>query len=193
MTQAYPLSWPDGFPRSKSRQSGKFKTTLHKAVSNVRKSLDLFAADSGLKIEGVVISSNATLGVEKPADPGVAVWFHWNGAQVCVPVDRYHLLADNLQAIHHILEARRTELRHGGLAIVKATFAGFKALPAPGGSWRQQFGFAVESRPNLAEVEATFRKLANQFHPDKPGGSTARMAELNAALREARSELEPRA
>ena len=31
-------------------------------------------------------------------------------------------------AIHHIIEARRVELRHGTLALVRATFAGFLAL-----------------------------------------------------------------
>ena len=52
-------------------------------------SLRLFGKDSGKNITGVVISSNYTLGVERPADPSVAVYFTWDGLQVCIPVDRY--------------------------------------------------------------------------------------------------------
>jgi hypothetical protein len=65
--------------------------------------------------------------VTSPADPGVAVWFTWDGMQVCIAVDRYQKVASNLQAIHHIIEARRVELRHGTLALVRASFTA-KAL-----------------------------------------------------------------
>src|SRR4028119_2360758 len=113
---AYPLTWPSQFPRARSRENGAFKTPPETAIKNVQKSLELFAKDSGKKLEGLVISSNVTLGQSKPADPGVSVWFTWDGLQVCVPVDRYHTVASNLQAFHHIIEARRVELRHGTLA-----------------------------------------------------------------------------
>lgn len=38
-----------------------------------------FADDSGKKLVDLSISSNVTLGVAAPADPGVAVWFTWDG------------------------------------------------------------------------------------------------------------------
>ncbi|MGT2467400.1 J domain-containing protein [Mesorhizobium atlanticum] len=112
-------------PRTTNKVASKFKTALSTALKNVNSSLTLFAGDSGKRVENVVISSNVTLGVERPADPGVAVWFVWDGMQVCIAVDRYPKVQDNLQAIHHIVEARRTEMRHGGLHIVRATFRGF--------------------------------------------------------------------
>ena len=127
---AYPLHWPQGFPRAKLRERGAFKTTLAGALDNVQGSLRRFASDSGRKLENVVMSSNVTLGASSPADPGVAVWFTWDGLGVCIAVDRYQTVEANLQAIHHIIEARRTELRHGTLALVRASFAGFLALPA---------------------------------------------------------------
>lgn len=85
MTAAYPLQWPEGFPRAKARETGKFKTTLAGALKNVRTSLDLFSKDSGKRVEFIVLSSNVTLGAERPTDPGVAVWFTWDGLQLCIP------------------------------------------------------------------------------------------------------------
>lgn len=130
-TSAYPLSWPPGFPRTKHREKGRFETTLSKALNNVQDSLRRFSSDSGKVLTGLVISSNYSLGVERPDDPGVSVWFTWDGLQVCIPVDRYSSVASNLQAIHHVVEARRVELRHGTLALVRASFTGVRCAAAP--------------------------------------------------------------
>lgn len=184
MTTPYPLAWPTSIPRWKGqRQVGAFKTSLAGAMDNVETSLRLFGKDSGKPVNDVVISSNVTLGQQRPSDPGVAIWFTWEGMQICIPVDRYAKVEANLQAIHHVIEARRTELRHGTLALVRATFAGFTALPAPGGqrSWREVLGFSAGRTPSGEAVAAAYRRLAAERHPDKPGGSQAAMAELNAA------------
>lgn len=188
MTTEYPLSWPDHIERSSKREAGKFKTSLAGALKNVRTSLQLFARDSGKKLENVVISSNVTLGNEKPSDPGVSVWFVWDGMQVCIPVDRYATVEANLQAIHHVMDARRTELRHGTLALVRATFRGFMALPAPGSAARRPWWVVLGVAPSATaeEAKAAYWKLARQAHPDQPGGSQGAMAELNAAREEAR-------
>lgn len=189
MIEAYPLTWPPVFPRSKSRMDGQFKTTLAGALNNVEGSLKLFARDSGKKIEQLVISSNVSLGQQRPADPGVACWFMWDGLQVCIPVDRYAKVEANLQAIHHIIEARRTELRHGGLAIVRATFTGFKALPAPADArpWRQVLGY-TEQQPKIAAVEGTYKRLRSAFHPDK-GGNLEQFNAVQTAWEQAQNEL----
>ncbi|QOG20421.1 J domain-containing protein [Bradyrhizobium sp. SEMIA] len=185
--QAYPLQWPSGFPRWKhGRGPGSFKTNFETALRNVKKSLELFAKDSGKKIEDPVLSSNIDFNPltintgTRPADPGVAVWFSWDGLQVCIPVDRYDTPAANLQAIHHIIEARRVELRHGTLALVRATFSGFQALPAPQGKhWRDIL--QVGGNATRAVIEANYKRLAQEFHPDREGGSIEKMSELNAA------------
>lgn len=187
--QSYPLHWPQGFPRSKVRESSRFRTNYDNALKNVQKSLTAFAADSGRKLEHAVMSSNMTLTGLAGNDPGVAVWFVWDGMQVCIPVDRYNYVAENLQAIHHIVEARRVELRHGTLALVRATFTGFKALPAPPGKhWRDilDIGNRAASRETIDEA---YRRLAQERHPDKPGGSTDAMAALNEAKRAALAEV----
>jgi hypothetical protein len=186
---AYPLTWPEHFPRAKYREDGKFKTALPAALKNVEGSLRMFASDSGKKLEGLVLSSNVTLGSSAPADPGVAVWFTWDGLGVCIAVDRYRSVASNLQAIHHIIEARRVELRHGTLALVRATFQGFKALPAPAGKRNWWDVLSLPKDCSREDVKAAFRRLATVHHPDKPTGSHEKMAELNAAQEQALQEV----
>lgn len=193
MAEAFPLSWPESFPRAKAREPGKFKTQLAAALKNVQDSLRLFGTDSGRSVTNVILSSNVTLGQHRPADPGVAAWFLWDGEQRCIPVDRYSTVEANLQTIHHILEARRVELRHGTLALVRASFKGFTpALPAPGAKrpWREVLkmdGFDT-ALTDTGMVEARYRVLAKKAHPDA-GGSHEAMAELNRARDEALKEI----
>lgn len=186
--QAYPLQWPDHIPRTKNREKSRFKTTLSGALKNVRHSIEAFGRDSGKAVTNITLSSNVTLGNDRPQDPGVAAWFTWDGMSLCIPVDRYATAEENLQAIHHVLEARRTELRHGTLHLVKATFRGFVALPPPPGAkpkrtWWEVFGFSSPVS-DKAVIEGRFKQLAKDRHPDA-GGSDAAMAELNEARREA--------
>ena len=187
--QSYPLHWPAGFPRSREREASRFRTDFETAIKNVRNSLRNFAADSGRKLEDPVMSSNHNVLADGPLDdPGVAVWFRWDNTQLCIAVDRYAKIADNLQAVHHILEARRTELRHGSLQLVRASFAGFKALPAPKGEhWSDVL--QVPKSASLDQIEAGYRKLAKYRHPDQPGGSADAMSRLNNARETAIREI----
>lgn len=189
--QAYPLHWPPGFPRQATREYGRFKSSFNSARDNVETSLRKFATDSRKVVSNLVLSSNQTIGGAAPRDPGVAVWFMWDNMQVCIPVDRYASVAANLQAIHHIIEARRVELRHGTLALVRATFTGFQALPAPKGKhWRDILALPTDMRGTPKEIEDAFRRLAVVRHPDK-GGSAEAMAELNNARETALREVGP--
>lgn len=169
----YPLAWPKGVPRTPHPHAGTFKTTLAAAVQNVEDSLRRFAADSGQKVSDVAVTSNkAGLTSAAPADCGVAIWFNWDGQQRCIAVDRYSKLEHNVQAIHHIIEARRTELRHGGLNVVRQTFRGFTALPAPAGtSWRDVLGFGPRELVNAGDIRKRFNERAKDKHPDKGGSA----------------------
>lgn len=186
---AYPLAWPDGWPRTERRKSSQFKTTLYKAIENVQDSLRRFATDSGRKIGGVLISSNVTLTTRSPEDPGVALYFTWDDLPTCIAVDRYPTCAENLQAIHHCLEAERTKLRHGGLNLVRAAFRGYAMLPPPGASedWREVLG--VTGSPGLAQIDEAWKRLRTKLHPDKPGGDAAAFARAKQAYDRARAEL----
>lgn len=185
----YPLSWPPGIDRTKSPGSAAFKTGLSGARENVYASLRLFGSDTGKAVTDVILSSNVTgLSGKPPADTGVAVWFMWEGEYRCIAVDRYSKVEWNLQAIHHVIEAERTKMRHGGLNIVRATFRAYMALTGPAAkrSWRQVLGISGRCAPDA--VQARWKELAAQHHPDK-GGDPAKMAEINAARDEALKEL----
>jgi hypothetical protein len=184
---AYPLAWPYGFPVYKSRENSKFQTTLTKALGNVQDELERFAKDSGKKISDLVISSNYNLSTPRPENPGVAVYFTWDGERTCIPVDKYNCVEDNLQAIYHILNAKRTQLRHGGLNMVKAEFRWHLALPAPkADSWRETLDYYGHSLDVCKEV---YRKAISAAHPDRQGGSDALAAKVNNAWAQAQIEL----
>lgn len=185
---SYPLEWPGHIPRTKRTQSSRFNTTLHQALENVEKSLELLAKNSGKKISHIVLSSNVTLGKMNPKDAGVCVYFNWNGAELCIPIDRYDKVQDNLQAIHHIIEADRTKLRHGGLEFVMAEKQGKTALLSDGANkpWHEVLNLTPGA--SFEQVKARYRELAKLHHSDK-GGNDSTMAEINKAWERARKEL----
>jgi hypothetical protein len=160
---------------------------LSGALNNVQDELRKFGKDSGKPTTNVTISSNYSLGDERPTDPAVAVYFTWDGLGVCIPVDRYSSIAANLQAIAHIIGARRVELRHGTLALIRATFTGFAALPPPPAvDWRNLLNFTEGEI--LPTIEKRYKQMAKAAHETDPNPHN-RMVELNRAIDQARREL----
>lgn len=186
MTVAYPLSWPEGWPRTPqySRRAGPYRTELPGALKNLKRELHLLCGDIPAKT--LVLSSNVTLGSDKPADPGVVAYFTWDKEQIAIPCDRWATVAQNVQAIALTIEAMRAIERHGAKHMVKAMFRGFAALPAPE-DWRA--ALFVSPGATLDQAEAAYRALARDAHPDRPGGSNDKMARLNRAIEAARREL----
>lgn len=212
MTDAYPLSWPAGRPRTPpaKRKRGKFsKKEWQNHADGTRgwqASKDITVADGlrrlrdelgriGAKLP--VISTNIELRLDglprsnrrAPDDPGVAIYFQLGGKPHCMPCDTYDQVAANLAAVAAHIEATRAIERHG-VATLSEMFAGFQALPSPSAvrPWRQVFGLHRENGVTIDTVEARYRELARERHPDT-GGDHAMMAELNAARAAARKEL----
>jgi hypothetical protein len=192
VTQAYPLYWPLGFPRTKFPSRSQFRTSLDMAQQNVTKALRSFAKDSGKDIVNLTVSSNVTMMTTEPKDGGVAVYFRWDNIDCCIAVDRYPTPAENLQAIMHVIEAERTKLRHGGLNITRAGFRGYAALPPPKGPdgqlekpWWHVLGF-TEAVP-IEAAEAKYREMVKTHHPDR-GGDAAAFNLVTDAIRRAREE-----
>lgn len=183
---AYPLQWPPGLPRSGKPKRSPFKVSMSRAMFDLKDALRLFGQDTGKPITKVVISSNVTLGDSKPKDAGVAVYFDWDGAQRCIAVDAFAKPECNVRAIYYVLEARRQEARYGGLNIVRASFKGLAALPAPD-DWRATLGLGPGA--TLEDVECADRARARACHPDRPGGDQQAMAAINAARAAAKREL----
>jgi hypothetical protein len=169
----YPLAWPDGLPRATTTTPGAFKATLAVAQKNVEDELRRFGNDTTRKVTDVVMTTNmAGLG-PMPKDKGVAVWFDWDGAQRVFAVDRYATVAANLQAISLIINAHRTVMRHGGLNIVRQTFRGFTALPAP-----EHFTTVLSILPGAtdAQINEAYRREAK-----RAGGDEQKLLTINLA------------
>lgn len=138
----------------------------------------------GVRGDDLVISTNLKLRLDglprsdqrMPEDPGVAVyWADVRAAQLarrCMAVDMYDRVEHNLAAIAATLEAMRAIERHGGAEILDRAFTGFTALPAPvmgQKPWRETLGFGAAAEVSPGRLEAAYRTLRSQHHPDKGG------------------------
>lgn len=208
---AYPLQWPQGWPRAASRKSAKFSKTEWRGQPDARYQSQraLTIADGtgrilkelerlGIRHGEAIISTNLILrldglpksGQSEPTDPGVAVYWRKDGAEMKVmAIDIYDRVAGNLGAVAATLEAMRAIERHGGAQIMERTFTGFTALPAPKSHWEKLGMNGASPDLSVDAVNDYFRRASRKAHPDVEGGSHEAMAELNTARDAALAEL----
>lgn len=185
MTTAYPLAWPVGWPRTAPyrRQRSRFSPGgLASEAQETRWELQRLGA------RNPVISTNIELrrdglpysGRGAPDDPGVAVYFTYEGRQQCIPCDRWATVEENLRAIWKSIEALRSLERWGAKSFVDAAFTGFTAIAGPSAArpWWEVLG--VSQYASRDQINAAWREKARDAHPDA-GGSDAAMSELNSA------------
>lgn len=196
MTEAYPLYWPEGRARTAAykRQASRFTTGFGMAAKTVMDEirrlggrLPIVSTNVPLRRDGLPLAS-----AKRVDDPGVAVYFTYKTKQVCFACDRWNKVEDNIWAVAKTIEAMRGIARWGTGDMLDAAFTGFAALPAPGSHhvrpWFEVLGYVSPAGLTQAEVEARYRTLAREKHPDV-GGSGEQMAELNAARAEAKLRL----
>ena len=188
MPTAYPLQWPAGWPRTQPLQRQPWPRDGSLSLSGALKELTEELRRLGAR--NVVLSSNVTLGAERPDDPGVVAYATYDSQQIAIPCDRWQSVQGNLRAIAKTIEAMRGMERWGAKHMIRAMFQGFTAIEGPGPKdWREVLGFGVTSAAvSAAHVRARQRELAMAHHPDR-GGDSALMAEINAAADRALQEL----
>lgn len=173
--QAYPLSWPANWPRTKQPQPNSRFSKV-----SVPAALDALESELGrLGAKTVVISSNVTLAHRSPSDPGVAVYFSLGKLRCSLACDRWTNVAHNLWAISKHIEALRGQDRWGVGSIDQA-FAGYAALPAPTGKDPWSLLGLPREAATRDKIMDRYRTLAQTAHPDK-GGTTEAFRELTAA------------
>ncbi|HEX8585020.1 MAG TPA: J domain-containing protein [Allosphingosinicella sp.] len=189
----HPVAWPAGRPRTQPdqrkdalwRDAGK-RITFDVAVKRLRDQIDAITPTGrNWRVLEQTLSTNYDLRADgrprrdrgAPSDPAVAFFFELDGQPHVLACDRWSSVADNIAAIAAHIEALRGQERWG-VADMKQAFAGHVALPAPE-QWCQVLG--LKPGATAAEINAAWRERANTAHPDKPGGSDAAMARLNAA------------
>ena len=192
MTEAYPLKWPEHKKRVTRREGSRFRVAFAKARD------ELFSELSKLGARGVVLSTNIPLkndgkpyaNYKTPDDPGAAVYFQYKEKSMCFACDRWVKIEDNIQAIRHTIAALRGIARWGTGDMLQAAFDGFVALPAPVASRVRPWWEILHAGRDwpLSHIEAQYRALAGEYHPDRPDGSHDKMTEINAAIAIARKE-----
>lgn len=195
MTEAFPLAWPQGWPRTKTPQSSRFDVTFAAArdglLEEIRMmggTLPVLSSNVALRRDGLPYANNS-----EPTDRGVAVYFMWRGEQRVFACDRWDKVKDNIRALQKTIEAIRGIERWGASDMLDRAFAGFTALPAPGATakrpWREVLGFPPASSPDREGIDIEYRRKAKTAHPDTHGGSHDAMSELNRAREEALREI----
>lgn len=207
---AYPLSWPEAWPRYKgARKEGRFgkelpgqhgrtDITMADAMKRVHYELERLGVDV---YNDCVISTNLKTNLSglprsdqgEPADPGAAIYWQKKqggrmGPMRVMAIDVYSRVRDNVAAVAATLEAMRKIERHGGATILERAFTGFTALPKPSGpDWWEvlQLDRRTATRENII---IKHKLLARERHPDV-GGSDHQMAELNRARDQALQEV----
>ncbi|EIL88583.1 DnaJ-class molecular chaperone [Rhodanobacter fulvus Jip2] len=194
---AFPLTWPDGWGRLKSYQRkratftrNKRELTIADAVTRVREELGRMS----ILDDDLVVSTNLELrmdgwpksGQREPADPGAAVYWRDKAKNTrCMAIDRYDRVADNLAAIAATLDAMRAIERHGGAEILNRAFTGFVEIENSSAHWSDVLGTSALS--SRAEIDAAYKRLRSQHHPDK-GGDAEMFNRIQQAYAEATSE-----
>lgn len=209
---AYPLSWPNAWPRtlphrradapffSVRRQSSGSGADYHSWSTRGRRSMNDCSDEIIREVRAIggqqlVISTNVELRNDglpysnrrPPDDPGAAVYFQLKGKPCVLACDKWKRVEDNLWAVAKHIEALRGQERWG-VGSVEQAFAGYTALPAPGQSgaptWYNVLGVSADCTYELAL--GAYRALAREKHPDIPGGSHDAMINLNTAWDQAR-------
>lgn len=194
--RAYPLSWPDGWPRATKRERSRFHRrernymgnalhTVNEAVFEVLDELHKM----GVPDFDVIVSTNVQLrrdglprsGQKEPEDPGVAVYFKLDGKDMVLALDKYDRVGCNLWALAKTIEAMRGIERWGGGRIMERTFTGFQRLGSPD-DWRTVLSLGPDA--TKADAKAQYRKLAQEHHPDR-GGDPDQFDRVRKAYNEA--------
>jgi len=207
---SYPLSWPRGYVRTDAgnRQFAKFskvqsqpgqswkstaKLTVADALGRLMDAISAFTRagkEWRINPDNVVVSTNVRTrvdglpisGQKEPKDPGVAVYLEKDGKPIVLCCDKWTRLADNIAAVAATLDAMRS-LERWGVAESERVFTGFTALPAPGDSQARTCWevLGIPCTRDRDQINVAYRNKTRECHPDRPGGSHDRMAELNTA------------
>lgn len=197
----YPLAWPVGQARTPKdqRKIDQFKNRdkrpieIDQALRRVVDELDRLGIDKGT----AVLSTNVPVGLAglsgstpTDGDPGVAIYFAHKTKPIVFACDTYTRVAGNIAAIGNHIEAIRAIERYG-VGRMEQILVGFQRQLTGRRAWWEVLGVAGDlphTDAAWATIDAAYKKLAGKHHPDKPGGDSGKMTEVNEAFQTARAE-----
>lgn len=210
--EAYPLSWPERWPKPTTRLRARFTGNTRKeskwgdgstryynqkrehTIEEAR--LYLFAELDRLGASSIILSSNLRLradgnpvsGQRMPEDPSIALYFTLKGKPHVLACGKWDRAADNIWAIAKHVEALRGQERWG-VGSVEQAFRGYAALPetSSGSSWWAVLGVTINATPE--QVRDAFRAKAKLYHPDSgTEPNHDKMVEVNRAYEQATNQ-----
>lgn len=129
----------------------------------------------GVEDHTITISSDIPLRADgmpradrgEPQDPGIAVYFKFDGRDLSFACDSYETTRDNLRALALTIKALRGIQRWGASDLMDRAFRGFAALPEKATSpWRETLGFKEQDLVTADKIESRYRELVKKHHPD---------------------------
>jgi hypothetical protein len=211
------LIWPEHWPRTRpgSRRQARFgqfsfgrsRDDLVAELRRLGASHVTLCCDVPVRHDGLPYANSS-----EPADPGIAVRFHWRGKPYEIACDSYTRARDNLRAVAKTVEAMRAIERHGASQLLERALSSFTALPPgkdgvsqpPRRPWWEVLGLPTFEGMTFHEIagdpkhalrvhllklaEVIYRDKIRSAHPDK-GGSPEEMIALNLAIQQAREAL----
>lgn len=173
MIEAYPLRWPDGWPRTKWPQQSRYDLSFARARDEIVRQVRL------AKGSNVIITTNIPLrrdglplaNMSEPKDSGVALyWDDKDRRPRVLPIDAWRTVRENMRAVAMAIESLRTFDRTGAKAIIDRVYDGFARLPEAQDCW-SVLGLPKHSARDT--VTARFRELSLSQHPDRGGNAEA--------------------
>lgn len=189
MTQAYPLHWPDGWPRTQHPERSRFDVSFDRTRRELQWEIErmggnypVLSTNVALRLDGEPYASR-----RDPEDCGVAVYFELGGKQMVFACDRWDCVKDNIRAVQKTIEAMRGIERWGASDMMNRAFSAFEALPDHSGSgWRAILD--LDQTATLDDARVAFRQKVKQHHPDV-GGDVEDFHKFQQAWEHAQQEL----
>ncbi len=197
---AYPLAWPDAWPRTPPGKRGQ--AAFKNFGARIPATIAMRRLEDSLHRLGAretIFSSNLPRRMDgsprfdggDPQDIGIAVYFTLKKTRTVLACDRWNRVADNIAALAAHIEAIRAIDRYG-VGTIEQAFRGYAALPSPDDfNWKSLLAW-TDGTPaaTLEQAEYVYKQRIKVCHPD--GGSSPDgdlTARLTAAIAAARKEL----
>ena len=185
---AFPLCWPEGWPRCKRPEYSRFQVTMGAArdglMDEIRKlggRQPVLSTDMPLRNDGLPYASR-----RPPDDQGVAVYFTYKKRQMVFACDQWRTIAENMRSIQKTIEALRGIERWGASDMMERAFTGFMALEDDSKkAWWSVLGVSPSSPAE--DVKHAYRLAKSAAHPDN-GGTAEQFQRVQDAWKEYQSQ-----
>lgn len=125
------------------------------------------------------VDGNPYSGQAQPVDTGAAVFFKLKNRDTALACDKWDRVECNIWAIAKHIESIRGQARWG-VGNIEQAFRGYTAIPeSTGADWWTTLGVAINATEE--QVQAAYRSLVKQHHPDVAGGDAAKFRAVQTA------------